>query len=179
VWTAFCVATACAVGLGGCYRSHERASRPSTPATTLADAGLADAAADAPVRDGPACATVARTLEVPAGGCVAEVIPSTAGNDCDTRPLARVASIVRVRRPRAGAAWYFLIRSRDRAATEIAAGSVAEDCTCDFHASASGGDLTAHGVGGDISDPSTTEIDFVLDGQGGAMWLRVCDGPPR
>ncbi len=54
-----------------------------------------------------------------------------------------------------------------------------EACTCRFQASTSGGDLTRHGVGGDV--PSTErEVDLVLDGQDGrAMWLRGCDGPPR
>lgn len=146
------------------------------------DAGASDAAGPAPVTDvgtpiAPSCAPVVRTLEVPRGGCIAEVIADTLGNDCG-RPAVPVSSIVRVRRPAPGAPWSFLIRSRDPRATEIAAGTVGDACTCAFHASASGGDLTRSGVGGDISDATRTELELVLDGQDRAMWLRVCDGPP-
>lgn len=175
----FVYAVATVAATSGCYESHLR--QPAV-AALAPDAGASDAASPGPMRDAgtsvePSCASVVRTLDVPRGGCIAEVIADTVGNDCGARERA-VASIVRVRRPLAGMPWYFLIRSRDPAATEIAAGTVGEGCTCAFHASASGGDLTRSGIGGDISDASTTELDLVLDGQDHAMWLRVCDGPP-
>ena len=164
----------------GCYASHER-GLASVDGGVALDASTVDAPTpDALTADAtsPACGPVTTVLDVPARGCVEQTIPSTAGNSCG-RGDGHASQLVRVRRPSGGARWYFLIRSRDPAATQISIGVANEvGCSCQFQASTTGGDLTAHGIGGDIANEER-EIDLVLDGDERAIWLRVCDTPPR
>ena len=149
----------------GCYRSHQLAGGD--------DAGSRDAGS--PLRDaGPSCAPVAHRLDVSPGSCAELVVPTTEGNVCQG-PANRAASVVRVRRSRDRGLWSALIRARSDA-TEISYGLVdAVDCNaCDLQASVSGGDLRLHGVGGGLPE-DRQEVDLVLDGEGGALWLRICD----
>ena len=130
-----------------------------------------------PLVDSHASAPIVRTLDVPTAGCVTETIPEPTHNRCTGGFAGPVGSIVRVRRPAPGAPWYALVRARSETTTALAIGTVDSSCGCELHVSVTGGDLTSHGVGGTFGDPGTVELDVVLDGQDGAVWLRVCDGP--
>ena len=168
----------------GCYAAHEREVSRADSATRIDARALDAALPNGEALDGfsledaaTSCGPIVALLDVPAGGCTQATIPSTAGNACG-RDESAGRQLVRVRRPEGGARWYFLIRSRDPAATRLAAGLADEaTCTCRFQASVTGGDLTMHGVGGDIANVER-EMDLVLDGDERAIWLRVCDGPP-
>ncbi len=163
--------------LAGCYDAHLRLE----PISVTSDAGVAPdtmIASDASSVATNGCGLPTELLEVPAGRCVERVFTDTAGNLCD-RGDESARMVVHVRRPPSGGEWYFLIRSRDRAAEQIALGRLDEDvCSCRAHASASGGDLTRSGIGGDLGTRDD-ELDLVLDGDERALWLRICDGPPR
>jgi hypothetical protein len=165
----------------GCYLAHEREIPREPPDASSPDASARDAsAADAIVTSdaATACGPITTTIDVPAGGCTAQTITSTLGNACGRGDIG-ARQFVHVRRPAGGTRWYFLIRSRDPEATRIGAGLAdTSDCTCRFQASVSGGDLTRHGIGGDLAN-TDAELDLVLDGDDRAIWLRMCDGPPR
>jgi len=47
---------------------------------------------------------------------------------------------------------------------------------CRDRGCATGGDLTRHGVGGDL--PDVDSVRLIVDNQGGDAWIRVCS-PPR
>jgi hypothetical protein len=154
----------------GCYRSHQLAGGDDAgpPDAGPRDAGSPDA--------GPLCAPIAHGVDVMPGSCTELVVPTTAGNVC-LGPANHAASIVRVRRSRDRGPWSVLIRARSDA-TQISYGRVdPADCNrCDFEGSVTGGDLRAHGVGGGLPD-DLQELDLIIDGQGGAIWLRLCDPP--
>jgi hypothetical protein len=164
----------------GCYAAHERGV-PAGDAGGRSDAPAHDAFTppDAFTEDdaSTSCGPLTAVIDVPAGGCTQQTIATTAGNACG-RDENAASQMVRIRRPEGGQRWYFLIRSRDPAATRLAAGLIDDaSCTCRFQASVTGGDLTMHGVGGDLANVER-EADLVLDGDERAIWLRVCDGPP-
>lgn len=110
----------CGALASGCYDAHLRLAPISEVTGDGGVAGDATVTSDAPVV-GSTCGLPSELLEVPAGRCVERVFTDTAGNLCD-RGDESARTVVHVRRPPSGGEWYFLIRSRDRAAEQIALG---------------------------------------------------------